>query len=953
MKRISNKKSGKIQQNDKTTDKGITKASHCSTTRKDVCRGKQKDNMSKENEKIITECHSRGRPKKKVDNVNPLPEDDLQHIDWSLQGSVFVLDNDLGEGNQHVLRRSLRSILTPNKPKIQISIDDDKEINDDDEKQLKTTKKGKKRRTKTKLKLTRPVVYDESSGDSLYNPQLRSTGKEDILVPASMLKNSSDSSEDVTSPKTDLDGTSSDELPDLGVSEDNHELISVTTGSSMESLGDSPESSVSSGSLETSHGADRQGINHNKAEKLGKKPGQKSKAKGKKKKIPVKAESGVTDEKKVPDRDRDILKVNYMDKVIQEQQRILDIIKNKSPLTKRRGGLQRHQNKDSQNGDTLRGQAGTRTQIMRLRSKNNLLDENNNDTNIESRNYNTSPTVNYSSVHETKSMSPKNSSNKEITSGIHLTDYLTEAGENLWHDKEGCDNGTENLDNKDLFSDESHTYLSTINDKSQTSLTGNNQTHLSESVETGISEGNSNICINSQDANQDIIYIISDESDGECSVLLVSQDDVENITSNQLIQDRNIFDWANVELLGGTLKTADTNGCLENTSNNSSPIYVHQHNIQLEDGSWLPNGFVKTEYEDNSCPDIDHEVTLPHTVDYTDQTDDQGHEDISYSETCINHLEEEEEKTLVYTENVDNFYESYSEEDVTLTVHVENNENKKSDIDTLNVCRSQSRFTDGTNVYEGDLKTVSNVTIPAIGTKSSVSNETDSLIGGESSTTNVTESLVSGDSSLPDLSLSAFDVISNTSNVTTSIIGGNLALPDITSDIIGAGDSLSGSTDSNIDVTIPDLSKTEILQSDSDFTVSSVDSGEVINENDKKITMALYDNNNKHIVVDTNGIRHLPDYEKSGETNSGLIFYDSWTIPYVLVNGYKYTISRDVLPLVFQIDQLICSSKRGPVRTGELMLRFDMFVTKIADIRATITDKHRNTKLKNSQLCHY
>ncbi|CAC5394256.1 unnamed protein product [Mytilus coruscus] len=910
-KKISNKKSGKIQQDKKTIDRGPVR----------------------ENEKILKECHSRGRPKKKVENVDPLHEDDLQHIDWSLQGSVFVLNNDLGEGNQHILRRSLRSILTPNKPKIQISSDDDIETDEADEKQPKTTRKGKKRRTKTKFKLTRPVVSDESSGDSLFNPQLRSTCEGDSVVPPLMLENSSDSSEDVRSPKTDHDDASSDELPDVGVSEGDNELNSVTTGSSLESLGDSQGLSDSSGRLETSKGANGHEINHNRAERLGKKPGWKSK--GKKKKIQVKIESGLTDEKKVPDRDRDILKVNYMDKVIQEQQRILDIIKNKSLLTKRRGGLQKNQNMQTGNSDALQEQVGTSTECVQtstqIRSKDNLIDENNNDANIESKYDNSSQNVSENSVRMNKTTRPKNSSNKEIARENLLTDYLTETDENYWHDREGCDNdGTEDLDGKDMLSDQSQTNLSTINDKSPTSLTDGNQAHLSESIETGISDGFGDADSEDQTIDQDIIYIISDDSDGEYPVLLVSQDDNENITLNQLVQERNIFDWA------------------KNTSNYSSPekIYVGQHNIQVEDGNWLPSGFIKTEFEDNSCPDIDHEITLPHTVDYTEQTDDQAED----------------------------------EEDVTLTV----GNKEKSDIDQLNVGLSHSGITDRTNVYEGELKTMSNVTIPAIGTNSSVSNETDSLNGGDSSTTNVTESTVSGDSSLPDISSSAFDVISNTSNVTTSTIIGNLASSDITNDVNGVEGNWSGITESNIGGTIPDLTKTKIFHSDSDFTVSSVDSKDIINENDEQITIALDNNNKKHIVVDTYGIRHLPDFDKSGETNSGLIFYDSWTIPYVLVNGYKYTISRDILPLVskqcqpkcqipknvmkrypgilrtfctweqvFQIDQLICSTQRGPVRTGELMLRFDTVVSKITDIRATIKDKHRNTKLKNSQLCQY
>ena len=67
--------------------------------------------------------------------------------------------------------------------------------------------------------------------------------------------------------------------------------------------------------------------------------------------------------------------------------------------------------------------------------------------------------------------------------------------------------------------------------------------------------------------------------------------------------------------------------------------------------------------------------------------------------------------------------------------------------------------------------------------------------------------------------------------------------------------------------------------------------------------------------------RHLPEYEESGETDSGLIFHNNLSIPYVSVNGFKYTLLKDILPLFNQDCQHKCQIPRNVLKRHPGVLR--------------------------------
>jgi len=107
-------------------------------------------------------------------NVKYVTVEELQDIierDWALQGSAYILNDDKeSQGDTPVVRRSLRSFLTPSKPVQYVEYSDDDEIIDK-KKVYTSSKKVRGRRSKLTKKLKFKLA-DVSSNDSLYDPEL-------------------------------------------------------------------------------------------------------------------------------------------------------------------------------------------------------------------------------------------------------------------------------------------------------------------------------------------------------------------------------------------------------------------------------------------------------------------------------------------------------------------------------------------------------------------------------------------------------------------------------------------------------------------------------------------------------------------------------------------------------------------------------------------------------------
>ena len=185
-RRTTGKASSKTRCESFSTDLEIETGEHESTKQKQKIQ-KSKKNKSKSSLKQNSETrwivedeaeplkgYLKGKQNMQSKNVKYVTVEELQDIierDWALQGSAYILnDDEESQGDTPVVRRSLRSFLTPSKPAQYVEYSEDDEIIDK-KKVYTSSKKVRGRRSKL-TKNQKFKLADVSSDDSLYEPEL-------------------------------------------------------------------------------------------------------------------------------------------------------------------------------------------------------------------------------------------------------------------------------------------------------------------------------------------------------------------------------------------------------------------------------------------------------------------------------------------------------------------------------------------------------------------------------------------------------------------------------------------------------------------------------------------------------------------------------------------------------------------------------------------------------------